>query len=178
MLLVVIQNLVNNELDKAENKCGCIYVTNENGQTEKKCGIEYSTLDQAVTCPIPSPPEWPAFLQVPAPEYRAVRANFFQFKDLPDDSCRRTGSCPAAILFTGNNRSLGLTLAVNMFSSSSTQNSSDTIGSLADFVLDGNGVNAESVLRWFKMEQFPQEEVQQLLPGLQRNGFMKTCPFC
>ncbi|RVW90524.1 ABC transporter A family member 3 [Vitis vinifera] len=116
VLLVVIQKLVNSELDKAENKCGCISVTNENGQTEKRCGIQYSTLDQVGTCPIPSPPEWPALLQVPAPEYRAVRADFIQFTDLPDDSCRRTGSCPATILFTGNNRSLGLTLAGNMFS--------------------------------------------------------------
>ena len=110
MLLVVIQKLVNSELDKAENKCGCISVTNENGQTEKRCGIQYSTLDQVGTCPIPSPPEWPALLQVPAPEYRAVRADFIQFTDLPDDSCRRTGSCPATILFTGNNRSLGLSM--------------------------------------------------------------------
>ncbi|KAJ9677375.1 hypothetical protein PVL29_022384 [Vitis rotundifolia] len=135
VLLVVIQNLVNNELDKAENKCGCISVPNENGQTEKKCGIQYSTLDQVATCPIPSPPEWPALLQVPAPEYRAVRADFIQFTDLPDDSCRRTGSCPATILFTGNNRSLGLTLAGNMFLSSSSLNSSNILGNLSNFVL-------------------------------------------
>ncbi|WKA08388.1 hypothetical protein VitviT2T_026115 [Vitis vinifera] len=135
VLLVVIQKLVNSELDKAENKCGCISVTNENGQTEKRCGIQYSTLDQVGTCPIPSPPEWPALLQVPAPEYRAVRADFIQFTDLPDDSCRRTGSCPATILFTGNNRSLGLTLAGNMFSSSSSLNSSNILGNLSNFVL-------------------------------------------
>ncbi|CBI15253.3 unnamed protein product, partial [Vitis vinifera] len=114
VLLVVIQKLVNSELDKAENKCGCISVG---------------------TCPIPSPPEWPALLQVPAPEYRAVRADFIQFTDLPDDSCRRTGSCPATILFTGNNRSLGLTLAGNMFSSSSSLNSSNILGNLSNFVL-------------------------------------------
>ncbi|KAL6318772.1 hypothetical protein AAG906_001245 [Vitis piasezkii] len=135
VLLVVIQKLVNSELDKAENKCGCISVTNENGQTEKRCGIQYSTLDQVGTCPIPSPPEWPALLQVPAPEYRAVRADFIQFTDLPDDSCRRTGSCPATILFTGNNRSLGLTLAGNMFLSSSSLNSSNILGNLSNFVL-------------------------------------------
>lgn len=135
VLLVVIQKLVNSELDKAENKCGCISVTNENGQTEKRCGIQYSTLDQVGTCPIPSPPEWPALLQVPAPEYRAVRADFIQFTDLPDDSCRRTGSCPATILFTGNNRSLGLNLAGNMFLSPSSLNSSNILGNLSNFVL-------------------------------------------
>ena len=129
------KKLVNNELDKAENKCGCIFFTNENGQIEKRCGIQYSTLDQVGTCPIPSLPERPVLLQVPAPEYRTVRADFIQFTGLPDDSCRRTGSCLATILFIGNNRSLGLTLVGNMFLSSSSLNSSNILGNLSNFVL-------------------------------------------
>ena len=108
LLLVIIQVLVNSELDKPKNKCGCTCVdTNGDGKCERVCGIEYSTLDQVVTCAIPSPPEWPPLLQVPAPEYRAVLTDFISHADLPNESCKRTGSCPVAILLTGSNRTLG-----------------------------------------------------------------------
>ncbi|KAF7123417.1 hypothetical protein RHSIM_Rhsim12G0157900 [Rhododendron simsii] len=90
--------------------------------TEKVCGIQYSTLDQASSCPVPSPPEWPPLLQIPAPEYRAVRTDFLSFMDLPDQSCRNSGSCPAR-------------LAGNWFTSSSTLNSSDILDSLAYYAL-------------------------------------------
>nr|KAJ0227314.1 hypothetical protein LSAT_V11C100019430 [Lactuca sativa] len=36
---------------------------------------EYSDLDQVGTCSIPSPPKWPPLLQVPTPQYRAVRSD-------------------------------------------------------------------------------------------------------
>ncbi|XP_028123035.1 ABC transporter A family member 7-like isoform X3 [Camellia sinensis] len=133
LILVLVQNLVNKELDKPKNKCGCTCIdTNGDGQCEKVCGIEYSTLDQASSCSITSPPEWPPLLQIPAPEFRAVRTDFLSFTDLPDESCRISGSCPATILFTGNNQSLGQSLAGNMFRSSSTLNSSDILYSLAN----------------------------------------------
>lgn len=107
-LLVLIQTIVNRELDKPSNKCGCTCIdTNGDGKCEEVCGIEYSTLDQAASCPIPNPPEWPPLLQVPAPGYRAVQADFFPFSDLPNESCKRTGSCPATILLTGTNQTLG-----------------------------------------------------------------------
>ncbi|KAL6973345.1 Phospholipid-transporting ATPase abca7, variant 2 [Sarracenia purpurea var. burkii] len=126
-------------MDKPENKCGCICVDrNGNGKCdngEKVCGIEYSTLDQANSCPIPSPPEWPPLLQIPGPKYRATQTDFSLFTDLPEELCRNTGSCPATILFTGNNQSLGQRLAGNMFTSSSTLNSSDILYSLADYAL-------------------------------------------
>lgn len=108
LLLVLIQTLVNHELDKPENKCGCSCVdTNGDGQCEKVCGLEHSTLDQGAWCAVPNPPEWPPLLQVPAPEYRAVSSDVIPFSDLPNESCKRTGSCPVTLLVTGNNQSLG-----------------------------------------------------------------------
>ncbi|XP_030473856.1 ABC transporter A family member 7-like isoform X1 [Syzygium oleosum] len=136
LLLVLIQSLVNHELDKADNKCGCECIdTNGDGQCEKVCGIQYSTIDQVDTCSIPNPPEWPPLLQIPAPQYRAVKTDFIPINDLPNDSCRRTGSCPATILFTGNNQTLGEILVGNMVPNSSTLNSSDVLGSFAQNVL-------------------------------------------
>ncbi|XP_027125730.1 ABC transporter A family member 7 isoform X1 [Coffea arabica] len=136
LLLVIIQVLVNSELDKPKNKCGCTCVdTNGDGKCERVCGIEYSTLDQVVTCAIPSPPEWPPLLQIPAPEYRAVLTDFISHADLPNESCKRTGSCPVAILLTGSNRTLGQSLGASMFPSSLTLNASEVLYSLANVVL-------------------------------------------
>lgn len=115
LLLVLIQTIVNSELNKAKNKCGCTCIdTNGDGKCETVCGIEHSTLDQVGTCPIPSPPRWPALLQVPRPEYRAVRTDFTPFTNLPSESCRSTGSCPATILVTGGNRSLGESMTLSL----------------------------------------------------------------
>ncbi|KAI3440614.1 ABC transporter domain-containing protein [Psidium guajava] len=137
LLIVLIQSLVNHELNNADNKCGCECIdTNGDGQCEKVCGIQYSTIDQVGTCPILNPPEWPPLLQIPAPQYRAVKTDFIPFNnDLPNDSCRRIGSCPATILFTGSNQSLGEILLGNMVPNSSTLNFSDVLGSLAQNVL-------------------------------------------
>ncbi|CAI9260609.1 unnamed protein product [Lactuca saligna] len=86
------------------------------GECERVCGIEYLDLDQVGTCSIPSPPEWPPLLQVPAPQFRAVRSDhFLSFGDLPNDSYTSKGSCPTTVLITSNNQSLGEKLARNMF---------------------------------------------------------------
>ncbi|CAI9266699.1 unnamed protein product [Lactuca saligna] len=135
LLLVSLQTIVNIELDKAFLKCGCTCIDKDgDGECERVCGIEYSDLDQVATCSIPSPPEWPPLLQVPAPQYRAVRTDrLLSFGDFPDDSCTSTpSSCPTTVLMTGNNQSLGESLARNMFSSSFNYNSSN---GLADVVL-------------------------------------------
>ena len=108
VLLVLIQKLIDHELDKPQNKCGCKCTRTEGDRClEEVCGLQYSDLDQASTCAIPNPPEWPPLLQVPAPEYRAVQTDFLSFSDLPNESCRSTGSCPVTMLFTGNNQSFG-----------------------------------------------------------------------
>ncbi|KAF7838432.1 ABC transporter A family member 7-like [Senna tora] len=113
VLLVVLQKLINNELDKSDNKCGCICKREEGGRCQEQvCGIQYSDLDQVSTCAIPNPPEWPPLLQVPAPQYRAVQSDIIPFSDLPDNSCRRTGSCPVTFLFTGHNQSFGESMFV------------------------------------------------------------------
>ncbi|PHT47857.1 ABC transporter A family member 7 [Capsicum baccatum] len=136
VLLVLIQSLVNKELDKSSNRCGCKCVDqNGDGKCEQVCGIEYSDLDQVSTCPIPSPPEWTPLLQIPAPMYRAVRTDFTSFGDLPDESCRVSGSCPATILLTGTNQTFGESVRRNLFSSGSTVNSSDVLYRLANNVL-------------------------------------------
>ncbi|KAG6683458.1 hypothetical protein I3842_12G014200 [Carya illinoinensis] len=132
ILLVALQAFINSQLDKPSNNCGCTCRdTTGDGKCEKICGLEYSDLDQAATCPIPNPPEWPPLLQVPAPEYRAVRTDFIPFTDLPNESCRSLGSCPATFLFTGNNQSLGEILVKNMVSTSLNINTSDAVDSLA-----------------------------------------------
>ncbi|XP_068306130.1 ABC transporter A family member 7-like isoform X2 [Pyrus communis] len=126
LMLVLVQKLVNNELDKAENRCGCSCIdTNGDGKCEEVCGLEYSSLTQGASCPTPDPPQWPPLLQVPAPKYRAVISDVIPYTDLPSESCKRTGSCPVTVLFTGKNQTLGEVLAGNMFRSSSTLNSSD-----------------------------------------------------
>ncbi|OVA13317.1 ABC transporter-like [Macleaya cordata] len=108
LLLVLIQTVVNKELFKSESRCGCTCIDKTgDGTCETVCGFEYSTLDQSGRCPFTSPAKWPALLQVPGPKYRAVRTHLFPFMDLPDESCKTTGSCPASILLTGSNRSLG-----------------------------------------------------------------------
>ena len=108
LLLVLLQSIINKELDKPSNKCGCECIDQDgDGQCEQVCGIQYSDLSQVATCPIPSPPEWPPVLQMPDPKFRAVWTNFMEFDDLPSDSCRRDGSCPVSVLVTGRNQSFG-----------------------------------------------------------------------
>ncbi|GFP99358.1 ABC transporter a family member 7 [Phtheirospermum japonicum] len=135
LLLVIIQQLVNNLLDRPSNRCGCTCVDTGNGQCETRCGVEYSDLDQVFTCPIPHPPEWPPLLQLPLQQYRAVRTDFISYGDLPDDSCKRTGSCPVTMLITGNNRTFGQSVTGNMFARPLNINPSDILHSIADTAL-------------------------------------------
>ncbi|KAH9775723.1 ABC transporter A family member 7 [Citrus sinensis] len=130
---VLLDRVVSNSDDY---KCGCNCVRKSGSDcVEEKCGIEYSTPQQAQFCPIPRPPQWPPMLQVPAPEYRAVRNDFLTYPDLPNESCRIDGSCPATILLTGNNQSFGQTLNKDMFKDTFSENPSDVMASLADNVL-------------------------------------------
>ncbi|RZC53148.1 hypothetical protein C5167_011995 [Papaver somniferum] len=64
-----------------------------------------------------TPEKIPAFLQIPLPEARAVRTGFIPYQDLPDKSCKATGSCPVTILVTGKNESLGKSVIKNLFNS-------------------------------------------------------------
>ncbi|KAJ6374151.1 hypothetical protein OIU78_029788 [Salix suchowensis] len=127
-LLVITQKLVDNEINKKSNQCGCQCIdTNGDGKCETVCGLQFSDLDQSHSCPVPSPLKWPPLLQVPAPQYRAVRSASNPSTDLPDESCRRTGNCPVTILITGTNQTLGQSLAASMFSPPSPLNSTNSV---------------------------------------------------
>ena len=108
VLLIVLQNVINSELDKPKYKCGCVCLeTSGDGRcARKECGIQYSTLDQVGSCPIPSPPRWPALIQIPRADFRAVRTFSQPFNDLPDPFCRDSGSCPATVLVTGKDKAV------------------------------------------------------------------------
>ncbi|CAL0319926.1 unnamed protein product [Lupinus luteus] len=137
LLMLLLQKLIEKQiLDKPENKCGCICTKTQGDKClEKECGIQYSDLSQVGTCPIPHPPEWPPLMQVPVPQYRAVKSIFLPFLDLPDESCRKNGSCPISMFFTGNNMSFGEIMYENMLPSTLTINISDITGSMALNVL-------------------------------------------
>ncbi|TVT96654.1 hypothetical protein EJB05_58124 [Eragrostis curvula] len=126
VILSVIQRVINNELDKPKYRCGCKCVdVNGTGSCQNVCGIQYSTLDQAASCPIPNPPKWPALVQVPLPEYRAVQDSSGLFTGLSDESCRKSQTCPASVPFTGANRTLSTSVMQNLFTSSPLSNLSD-----------------------------------------------------
>ncbi|KFK34077.1 hypothetical protein AALP_AA5G099400 [Arabis alpina] len=136
IFLVAIQILFDSQVNNSDdNRCGCQCIPNTNGDGKcvKTCGIEYSKPSQAFFCSIPSPSRWPPLLQIPQPESRAV--SLASNGDLPNESCRRTGSCPVTILFTGNNKTLGTSLYGNLLTSSFTVNSSDFLQGLAHNVL-------------------------------------------
>ncbi|XP_072983429.1 ABC transporter A family member 7-like [Typha latifolia] len=50
---------------------------------------------------------------------------------MPDHSCRKTLSCPATVLFTGENQSLANSLASNLFTSATPTNLSDFLSALS-----------------------------------------------
>ncbi|PNT68061.1 hypothetical protein BRADI_3g35390v3 [Brachypodium distachyon] len=117
VLLVALQGAIDREIDKPKYRCGCACVdTAADGSCRRtECGIQYSTLDQVASCPIPNPPRWPAVVQVPRPESRAIRTASQPFDGLPDPTCRDNGSCPAAFLITGKNRSFAESLSAELF---------------------------------------------------------------
>ncbi|WCJ35969.1 ABC transporter A family member 7 [Euphorbia peplus] len=162
IILVLTQALLDRELNKPERNCGCVEKdTNGDGQFEKVCGLEYSDVDQVATCAILNPPQWPPLLQAPAPQYRAVKSDVFPFPDLPNDSCRLSGSCPLTLLVTGNNRTTGLSLAGNMFPSSLAFNASDVMASMANSVLGSDSEpNPQIFLEPAFLESSPLYDVQ------------------
>ncbi|XAR65459.1 Sulfate-transporting ATPase [Bertholletia excelsa] len=146
LILLLVQTLINRQYDKPSSNCGCTCIDqNGDGKCEKKiCEVEYSTLDQGYTCSMPHPTEWPPLLQIPSPKYRAAKNNIISYDDLPDESCKGSGSCPAIILVTGNNLSLGGSLAGNMLPSYFSMNTSDLLYSLANDALGSQSMPAES----------------------------------
>lgn len=96
ILLFVLQRVINNAIDKPENKCGCLCLncceTDSAGvktcrvptidnpcrewqdceeYDENQCGFIYSDAAQASFCAVPSPSIWPALVSVPSPGFLA-----------------------------------------------------------------------------------------------------------
>ncbi|KAJ0985551.1 hypothetical protein J5N97_003907 [Dioscorea zingiberensis] len=113
LLLTILQHIVNHELMKPRNRCGCrcVDVRGDNS-CETVCGIEYSTLYQSVTYPFPSPPAWLPLLQVPPAEFHAARVDSTSLLGLLDESCKVAQSCPATVLNTSLNQSLAKIISI------------------------------------------------------------------
>ncbi|OQU80393.1 hypothetical protein SORBI_3007G120200 [Sorghum bicolor] len=100
VLLVTIQRVVDSELERPPFRCGCVGT---------ECGIQYSTPIQALACAVPAPPRWPALVQVPPTEARALTR-------LHPRPCKASEkSCPATVLLTGQNRQLAQGLGNLLF---------------------------------------------------------------
>ncbi|XP_034203717.1 ABC transporter A family member 10-like [Prunus dulcis] len=82
--------------------------------------------------------------QMPAPRYRAVRSDFVPFTDLPNESCRKTESCPVTILVTGNNQSFGETVAGNLFLNSISLDSTSIMDNFSNNVMGTESKIGES----------------------------------
>ncbi|XP_064997211.1 ABC transporter A family member 7-like [Musa acuminata AAA Group] len=90
-VIFVIQNVVEDEMNKDGHRYGC------------QGGVCSSLF------------EWPALLQVPGPESRAVTSDHPTPAGLPDESCKVSQSCPALVLFTGGNQSFAQKSASEFF---------------------------------------------------------------
>ncbi|KEH31924.1 ABC transporter A family protein [Medicago truncatula] len=117
IILVLLQNLVDNLLDKPKFKCGCVCTTNQTtcSDSEKVCGVKYSDQTQVLACAIPNPPEWPPLLQLPGSEpwYPPVYT----------------------MLFTADDHYFGQIVSDNIFPSNVTMDYTDIMASLASNVL-------------------------------------------
>ncbi|XP_060170110.1 ABC transporter A family member 7-like [Lycium barbarum] len=111
-----------------QSKCGCKCIdTNGTGKCEDKCGLEYSSPAQADLCEVKDPYEWQPILQIPDPEYSAVRTDYITYADLPNESCKMSKSCPAIVLLTGTDQTLGKSISENLLRNESHLDDSDDV---------------------------------------------------
>ncbi|XP_037433265.1 ABC transporter A family member 7-like [Triticum dicoccoides] len=137
VLLLLLQGAIDRRTNTSKYRCGCACVdTATDGSCRRtECGAQHSTLDQVTYCEILSPPRWPALIQVPRSQSRAVRTASQPFNRLPEPTCRVTRSCPAAFLVTGSNRSLTESLSGELFPAlSSPLNFTDYLNTLSNIV--------------------------------------------
>ncbi len=97
ILLFILQKVINNALDKPDNRCGCLCLSccstpADGGDAicrvptvedpcrawedcqlydDTQCGFQYSDAEQAGFCAVPSPSIWPALFSIPSPGYLA-----------------------------------------------------------------------------------------------------------
>ncbi|KAF7072091.1 hypothetical protein CFC21_112353 [Triticum aestivum] len=176
VLLVVMQGIINREIGKPEYRCGCACVdavrAADGSCRRTECGVQYSTQDQVATCPIPSPPRWPAVLQLPPAESRAVGTASQPLDGLPGPACRDTRSCPAAFLVTGGNRSLAQSLSGQLFPAlTSPLNFSDYLHTLSKIV---PGSEAPASFRQFLEPSFTPGNTLYIVQPRCRSNFSQT----
>ncbi|KAM7268528.1 hypothetical protein ACFE04_010694 [Oxalis oulophora] len=129
LIIYFLQIALDIIVDKPGFKCGCACIdTDGDGVCEKTCGLQYSDSVQGLFCATITPQEWLPVIQVPSNISRATRSN--SFTDLPNPSCRTSGTCPATMLFTGGNQTLGQILADTMLPISSIPNASNLASSV------------------------------------------------
>ncbi|CAO2163481.1 unnamed protein product [Urochloa humidicola] len=121
VLLVSIQRVVDGELARPPFQCGC---------RGSRCGVEFSTPIQAVSCEVPVPPRWPALVQVPDAEARAVT----RLHRRPCSSSEK--NCPAVLLLTGRNRQLAEGLGRLLFPPVPVQNALPDASNSSSHYLD------------------------------------------
>ena len=110
VLLLAIQFAINALLSDSKYQCGCKCLEYDaaNQCVNNQCGLQYSSGTQVAFCPVPQPPQWPAFQQIGPSPFRAVQNPVFNSPDLPPASCRTSPQgCPVIILYTAANRTLG-----------------------------------------------------------------------
>ena len=110
LLLLVIQIAINVLLSDNKYKCGCkcLEYNEANQCINNQCGLQYSTGTQVAFCPVPHPPQWPAFQQIGPSQFRAAQRSVFNSPDLPPASCRSSPQgCPVSLLYTAANRTSG-----------------------------------------------------------------------
>lgn len=158
VLLVSIQRVVDSELARPPFQCGC---------QGTQCGVQYSTPIQALSCAVPVPPRWPALVQVPDPEARALT----RLHRRPCNSSEK--SCPAAVLLTGRNRQLAQGLGGLLFPPVPAQyalapdasNSSDYLDEFSTVVTGSNSLPAHVL--FVEPGLVPQETLYVLQPQCQ-----------
>ncbi|MCD7471870.1 hypothetical protein HAX54_012614 [Datura stramonium] len=116
------------------------------------------------------PVEFPPLLQIPSPQFRAVMTDSMPFSGLPDASCRGNGSCPATVLITGNNRTLGESVAGKMFIDSPEPNSTTDFKTIADGIF---GTSESSRLLFHVRPQ-----CSPAIPSRSRNSTAETDIIC
>ncbi|XP_060170129.1 ABC transporter A family member 7-like [Lycium barbarum] len=117
------------------------------------------------------PDELPPLLQIPSPQFRAVMTDSMLFPGLPDASCRGTGSCPATVLITGNNRTLGESVAGKMFIDSSEPNSTTDFEIIADGIF---GTNSSYYMRYIGLLFHVRPQCSAAIPSPFRNSSAET----
>ncbi|PKU76587.1 ABC transporter A family member 8 isoform X1 [Dendrobium catenatum] len=138
LLLFSIQKLAAIIAVEPEIHCDCGECIDDESQEscDKKCSNVFDMIvGKSTYCPEPHPPQLPVLFQIPMTQFRATKrssspASSNYNSGLPDNSCRKNGSCPVTILITGQNRTFAKNIGKNLFGSKTLENPSDSVNPL------------------------------------------------